>query len=119
MQVYMVDDFGAVADGVTINSVAVQKAIDACAKTGGVVQIFCLRPERTAGIITDFHSFTLPFIKISSFIFGDMPFLRDGILHRIFPPSRSRAQRTLLSKKCFPCMLSLPSLQHFHSRYKG
>ena len=37
MKVYNVKDFGAVADGQTLNSEAVQKAIDACTQTGGTV----------------------------------------------------------------------------------
>jgi polygalacturonase len=37
MKVYNVKDFGAIADGQTLNSEAVQKAIDACSQTGGTV----------------------------------------------------------------------------------
>lgn len=36
--IYHVNDFGAVADGVTLNTQAVQKAIDECSKTGGCVR---------------------------------------------------------------------------------
>lgn len=34
---YNVLDFGAKADGTTLNTIAIQNAIDACNKTGGVV----------------------------------------------------------------------------------
>ncbi len=36
--IYHVNEFGAIADGVTLNTQAVQKAIDECAKTGGCVR---------------------------------------------------------------------------------
>ena len=35
---YNINDFGAMADGKTLSTKAVQNAVDACAKTGGVVQ---------------------------------------------------------------------------------
>ena len=37
MQTFNVQEFGAVADGITLNSEAVQKAIDECSKVGGKV----------------------------------------------------------------------------------
>ncbi len=40
MNVFNVLDFGAVADGVTLNSEAVQKAIDVCANAGGGTVLF-------------------------------------------------------------------------------
>ena len=39
-RIYNVLDFGAVADGVTINSEAVQRAIDTCALQGGGTVLF-------------------------------------------------------------------------------
>lgn len=39
-KIYNVVDFGAVADGVTLNSAAVQKAIDECSKNGGGTVLF-------------------------------------------------------------------------------
>jgi polygalacturonase len=39
-RVYSVETFGAVADGETINTVAIQKAIDACSAAGGGVVLF-------------------------------------------------------------------------------
>lgn len=38
MKKYQVEDFGAIADGKTLCTEAVQKAVDACSKDGGVVQ---------------------------------------------------------------------------------
>ena len=39
-KIFNVVDFGAVADGVTINTESVQRAIDACAEQGGGTVLF-------------------------------------------------------------------------------
>jgi polygalacturonase len=38
-QVYNIKDFGAIADGHTLNTIAIQKTIDKCAETGGQVVV--------------------------------------------------------------------------------
>jgi len=39
-KIFKVEDFGAIADGLTINTIAIQKAIESCHKAGGGVVIF-------------------------------------------------------------------------------
>ncbi len=40
MKIFNVKEFGAIADGITLNSTAVQKAVDACHENGGGVVLF-------------------------------------------------------------------------------
>lgn len=40
MKIFNVKDFGAIADGTTLNSCAVQKAVDACHENGGGIVLF-------------------------------------------------------------------------------
>ena len=40
MSIYTVKDFGAIADGKTLNTIAVQKAVDECSANGGGIVRF-------------------------------------------------------------------------------
>ena len=40
MKIFNVKDFGAIADGITLNSIAVQTAVDACHENGGGIVLF-------------------------------------------------------------------------------
>src|SRR4030042_3101156 len=50
-KIFKVEDFGAIADGSTINTIAVQKAIDSCNKAGGGVVMFSSGDYVTGTII--------------------------------------------------------------------